>query len=77
MSKDLLATLEKRSFCDEAIMQIIERDYPVGRAIRWQQTYQGTVYNGTVTMHGYMDRIQVRNSRTGAVYWITAGKVRR
>lgn len=77
MSKRLRDALVAVHAAQRTADRVLIEDYPVGAEIRWQMGADCTspIYTGTVLMHGYSDRVQVRNDRTQREYWIHAFKV--
>lgn len=69
MSKSLARALERRTFAERDVDQILRKDYPPGRALSWKRN---GLHHGTVVQNGYGDRIKVRNSRTNQELWIYA-----
>ena len=47
----------------------LRQEYPIGKAAEWRR---GGIHLGHIVAHGYFDRAQVRNAKTGRDVWITA-----
>lgn len=74
MSAALVAAVSAQLAAARKLRDAIEKDYPIDGPIKWV-TNGDRVYCGIVVMHGYGERICVRNTETGRTRWITAGDV--
>ena len=72
MSAALRSMLQKRRLAEEAVAEILKRDYRIGDDVEW--TVNG-VHFGKVVMHGYGDRVKVENEKSGRQRWITAAQI--
>lgn len=54
---------------EEELIRVIQAAWPVGSRITWNG--KGPFpQSGSVVMHGYGNRLKVRNERTNKEYWI-------
>lgn len=60
----------ERRALDERIDNAFKSNWPAGSAIAWKKA--GALQRGTVVRHGYLEKVMVRNDRTGAELWIHA-----
>lgn len=60
---------------EERIREVMLRRFPVGADLSWERSSTAATQHGSVVQHGADDRLQVRNQRTGAVYWIHAWQI--
>ena len=67
MSKALKKAVERHRKTSAEMVEVLERDYPVGAPISWDRH---GVRSGTVVMHSCGKRIKVRNEVSGKEFWI-------
>lgn len=72
MSKRLAKALAERARAEKNIESALKKEYPPGAPIRWARN---GVHSGSVILNGYIDRIKVRNERTGRELWVYADAV--
>jgi hypothetical protein len=69
MSKALARALERRREAEDKVGRTLRRDYPLGGKVEWKRN---GLHEGIVLLHGYEDRIKVRNVQSGHEVWIYA-----
>lgn len=75
MSEDLIDAIKARKAADDEIVATLRRDYPVGALVAWKRGSR--THAGHVLLHGYGERLKVRNALTDRSYWIAAIDVAR
>jgi hypothetical protein len=73
-TRALRNALRRKRAAETAIAEILKRDFPVGTFCHFLGA-RSIVYPATVTMHGYGDRIKVRNEHTATERWIYADRL--
>lgn len=71
--RTLLRLADEAARAQEAFLEGFRAKYVSGAFVRWE--YGGGVQRGHVVSQGYGDRLFVRNSDTGADYWIHGHRV--
>lgn len=71
--KKLRIAIRKRDVAELHVANVLKTQYPIGSPIEWEGN--NDVYAGVVTAHSDGDRIKVRNTATGAEYWIFAYRI--
>lgn len=72
MTARVVAAYDELEEAHQRFFTMVHADYPVGSDVRWARQRDNA---GTVLKHGYRGKLEVRNSATGATYWIRPDEI--
>ena len=70
MYQKLAQALNNRNIADAELAAELKLTCPIKAFVYWK--WSGRMYEGTVILHSYGDRIKVQNALTGKKRWIRA-----